>query len=194
MLSKLWSALSGTKTYLVAIATILYGAAEWWSGAMSQDQALAFIFSGSGLAALRHGLTGSVIALAEQLLPAVLAALQQAQKPAAKALLLAVLLGGALAACTPAQLQTVTADVQAACTEYAAIAAPLAAAPDPAIADYLSYGSALCDVATGQVRSAALPNVDAHTAAWLGAITGAVQALKTAIPAAPLPIAPAIKA
>lgn len=194
MLSELWSALGGTKTYLVAIATIFYGSAAWWSGAMSQDQALAFIFSGSGLAALRHGLSGSVIALAEQLLPAVLAAIQQAQKPTAKALFLALLLGSALTACTPAEIHTVTADVRAACTEYAAIAAPLAAAPDPAIADYLSYGSALCDVATGQVRSAALPNVDAHTAAWLGAITGAVKALQTAAPGAPLPAAPATKA
>lgn len=96
-----------------------------------------------------------------------------------------------LIGCTAAQMQTVSAELQAGCQEYAAIAAPLSTAPEPLVASYLSYGSALCDVATGQVQTAALPNVDANTAAWIKAISGAIQAAQQAVP---VPATPATKA
>lgn len=69
---KLWNALRGAKSYIVAAATVIYGGVELWSGAMTVDQAMAFIFGGSGLAALRHGMSGTVLAVAEQVLPVLL--------------------------------------------------------------------------------------------------------------------------
>lgn len=130
---KFLAAFNGYKSYLVAFATIIYGAVEWATGAMTQDQAMAFIFTGTGLAALRHGVSGSVITIAQQLLPAVLQAVQSAQAPAAapsgvspaakvSAIIVAAILGsGVLVGCalpqpaagtTPAQAAAMTAEEQ----------------------------------------------------------------------------------
>lgn len=181
MFSKLVAALSGMKTYLVAAATVLYGAVEWWSGAMTQDQALAFIFSGSGLAALRHGVSGSVIAIAEQLLPAVLAALQKS--PTVKSLALVLVLAGVLPACTMAELAQVPAEVSAgvaaACTDAANAAKTFPASP------IAQYANAACPL--GMASAALVQN--SATIQWLGGIVAQIQADKAAAaaPATPAP-------
>lgn len=48
--------LEGKKTYLIAAATILYGALGLALGHLNVDQAAELILGGSGLAALRAGL------------------------------------------------------------------------------------------------------------------------------------------
>ena len=174
---KLFGALTGAKTYIVAGATVLYGVVEWWSGAMTQDQALAFVFGGSGLAALRHGVAGSVIAIAEQLLPSVLKAVQQMQKPVAKGLIAEALLAGGLAACSPAQLKLAQDDIaggiQAACADVLAAQKPNQASP---VAD---YALAACGTAT----AVATLVQNSATIQWLGQLQQQLAAPAAAAPA-----------
>ena len=56
-----WNWFKGKKSYIVAGATVAYGLAEWWSGAMTQPEAVAFIAGGAGLGTLRHGLASTVL-------------------------------------------------------------------------------------------------------------------------------------
>lgn len=189
MLSKLWASLSGAKTYLVALATVVYGLTELWTGAMTQDQAMAFIFSGTGLAALRHGVSGSVIAIAEQLLPAVLNAVKSAQSSqTVKALALVLVLAGGLPACTAAQLaqgsEDATAGVAALCTDAATAAKDFPTSP------VAVYGAAACP---GGLAAASLVQNSA-TAQWLQTVIGQIQADKAAAaaPAVVAPPAPAV--
>jgi len=93
-----------------------------------------------------------------------------------------------LSACSPAQFQQaqssiaaasadLLATVNAACAEYTPVAAAVAAAKNPTVDAYLKYGNSICAPEGGMVPSGAA--VDASTAAWVGAITGALQALAT---------------
>jgi len=93
-----------------------------------------------------------------------------------------------LSACSSAQLQQaqssiaaasadLLATVNAACAEYAPVAAAMAAAKSPAVDAYLKYGNSICGSAGGAVSAGV--TVDASTAAWVGAITGALEALAT---------------
>ncbi len=65
--------------------------------------------------------------------------------------------------------------VDAACAEYAPVATALATAKDPAVGTYLAYGNSVCASASG--AAAAGVAVDPSTAAWVGAITGALKVL-----------------
>lgn len=89
-----------------------------------------------------------------------------------------------------ADAPAIAADVTAGCRDYAKIAAPLAIAPDPTLQAYVAFGSGLCDIATGQVLATAVPNIDPNTGLWIKAITGALQAASTAVPATVTPAAP----
>jgi hypothetical protein len=90
-----------------------------------------------------------------------------------------------LSACTAAQLQRaqssiaaastdVLATVNAACAEYLPIAETAAKANDATVDAYLTYGNSVC--AAGGTSSSGVA-ADASTAAWVGAITGALRAL-----------------
>ena len=94
-----------------------------------------------------------------------------------------------LSACSAAQLQqaqsilaTASADVlntvNAACAEYAPVAAALGTANNPTVGSYLAYGNSVCSPATGAAVSGA--PADPSTAAWVGAITGALKVLAVA--------------
>jgi len=95
---KMWAAIGGYKTYFVAGATVLYAVAGLWGGTMSQDAAVAMIFGGAGLGALRHGVSSTMMQLAQKMLPLVLDALKQPGRTVSAVLLSAALAGTALLA------------------------------------------------------------------------------------------------
>jgi hypothetical protein len=111
---KFLTALNGSKTYLLALAAAITAGAGYWSGDLTLTQALTAFFGSGAIAALRHGISGSVITIAEELLPAVLKAVADAQKPAAKMLLAALLFGATLSACTT---QPIEAQIATACNQ-----------------------------------------------------------------------------
>lgn len=49
--------LSGKKTYIIAVLTILYAIFGYWQGHMEFDDAMQMILGGAGLGALRAGVT-----------------------------------------------------------------------------------------------------------------------------------------
>lgn len=72
----------------------------------------------------------------------------------------------------------ILATVDAACVEYVPVAAALAATANATADAYLKYGNSVCRPASGSGGSP-VP-VDASTAAWVGAITGALKLLAAA--------------
>lgn len=58
-MSSTLSKLNGAKTYIIALMTVGYAIAQWWSGDMSQNAAMAMIFGALGAGAIRHGITTS---------------------------------------------------------------------------------------------------------------------------------------
>ncbi len=109
----------------------------------------------------------------------------------------AVLVAGlACAACSSQQLadaqstlngidKNLLATANAACALAAPVAAAASAAPNATVKNLTAYITGTCDLASGQVAPAALPNVDSNTAAWLGAIVGAAKVLVSTPIAAP---------
>jgi hypothetical protein len=190
----------GWKTYAVAAATVLYGAVEWSSGAMTQDQALQFIFAGSGLAALRHGVSGSIITIAEQVLPAVLNAVKEA-KPAAKTIILLPLVGMALLLQACQLTGNISADTAAFASQVAAFDAKaqsdIAALNSGAITDAVAVGKSSCGFISMQnglfnlvalpliAAGSVAPSVGASEQAVMGGVNLACNAIDTADPAAP---------
>ena len=47
--------LSGYKTYIVALATLVYAGVSVWNGTMNYQTAILTVLGGLGLGALRHG-------------------------------------------------------------------------------------------------------------------------------------------
>lgn len=52
-----FESLSGRKTYLVTIATLMYALGGWVAGFLDLSQAIPLIFGALGLSGLRHGIT-----------------------------------------------------------------------------------------------------------------------------------------
>ena len=50
-------AINGKKTYIVAAVTVLYALVGWWDGSLTDQAAMALLFGGAGLGALRHGVS-----------------------------------------------------------------------------------------------------------------------------------------
>jgi hypothetical protein len=174
----------GWKTYAVAAATVLYGVAEWSSGAMTQDQAFAFVFGGAGLAALRHGVSGSVITIAQEVLPALLNAMKDA-KPAAKALLAAVIFSPflLLTACatsttdgTAAKVDPLVFAYQVACGTYSQAKAPLAVAVQLGVMDRAGQ-DALNESMAGIDQLCSAPTPPANLQDAVARINGAAAAV-----------------
>lgn len=191
---KLWSALQGSKTYLVGLAGIIAPIAAAIHGDMSY-QAAAGVVTPSLLAmCVRHGISSSVSTIAAAVLANAAQAADSATKKAVPVLLAAILLASQLTACASlgltgnpvADLPAIQADVVKGCQVYAKVAAPLAVAPDPTLQAYVAFGGGLCDIATGNVLATAVPNIDKNTGLWITAITGAIQAASAAVPAAPV--------
>ena len=58
MLTQVKALLSGKKTYIVAIALVVYAVAGVVSGQMTQDAAVQLVLNGLGLGALRSAVKG----------------------------------------------------------------------------------------------------------------------------------------
>lgn len=96
----MWMWLTGMKTYIVAFATVLYALVQYWNGAMSVNAAVAMVVGALGMAALRHGVSTTLLAAvtnAVQFLRASDAA--QVTRKVAPLLFLCVMAGMALTAC-----------------------------------------------------------------------------------------------
>ena len=59
--------LSGKKTYIVAGLTVLVAAYEFWTGKMTEPQAIEMALGGAGLGALRHGVSGTIAGVIEKM-------------------------------------------------------------------------------------------------------------------------------
>jgi len=101
-MQKLWSALKGAKTYVVAASGLLYaGVHFFYLGDISSKDAVELALGSAGLGALRHGLSTQITAIILALGPEVLDALKKQQAAIKSVALLAMLGAGvSLSACT----------------------------------------------------------------------------------------------
>lgn len=53
---KFLAAISGYKTYIVAVATVFYAVVEYWDGTLTQAAAVGMVLGALGLGALRNGI------------------------------------------------------------------------------------------------------------------------------------------
>ena len=59
-MDKLFTAIDGKKTYIIALISILAAWASVWAGSMTQQQAIEATMGALGMASLRHGVEKSV--------------------------------------------------------------------------------------------------------------------------------------
>lgn len=56
-MKRIISELQGKKTYIVALALVIYAVVGVYTGQLSQDQAITLVLNGLGLSALRAGVS-----------------------------------------------------------------------------------------------------------------------------------------
>lgn len=192
--------LQGYKTYIAAMLAIVGAMLSALDGDLTWPQAFDLIVPAVLGMTIRHGVSTQALSIMASLASAVVKAASDGTK--ASTILACIVFAMTLSACSTAQLQqaqqtvaTVSQEVLSTADAACAYAGPLATGasmiPNATVTNLAAYVIGTCDLATGKVAVAAIPNVDANTGAWLGAIAGAIRVLAppspSASPAAPQP-------
>lgn len=168
--------LAGRKTYIAAFLAIIGAVLGGLDGDLTWPQSFDITVPALIGVTIRHGISTSALSLAASFAASIAKA---ASDPGNKtsAVLLALCLGATtLGACTAAQISAADNAVAASCAAYAPIAAKLVSSNTGTVQSILAYGASVCD-AQGNVVPGVTTN--SSTAAWIGSLTGLLQAALT---------------
>jgi hypothetical protein len=165
--------LAGKKTYIAAFLALSGALLGGLDGDLTWPQSFDIIVPAVLGLTIRHGISTSALSLAASLAASIAKAASDAGKTIAVLLLVLGLGGAVLTACTPAEIAEVQVAVAASCAAYAPVAAKLAGSNTGTVQSILAYGASVCD-AQGNVIPGV--SVDSSTAAWVGSLTGLLQA------------------